>query len=120
VPDITVSTEETDGPEMTSHGFPKKTAVEDMTTDQQAAYWKFHARKHENAAKAYGKTPQQVAELESQLAALQSERMTAEEKAVAEAVSQAEQAVRGAVEQEWQGKYRTARLEAIAGRILTD
>lgn len=108
-------------PDTGPHGFPKQTAVEDMTPEQQAAYWKYHARKHETAVKAYaGKTPKQVAELESQLAALQAERMTAEEKAVAEAVSQATEATRAEVAQEWQGKYRTARLEAIAGRILDD
>lgn len=117
-PDVPDSPE---APEMTSHGFPKKTPVEDMSPEQQAAYWKFHARKHENTVKGYGgKTPQQIADLESQLAALQSERMTAEEKAVADAVSQAQEATRAEVAQEWQGKYRTARLEAIAGRILDE
>ncbi|MCC3333584.1 phasin family protein [Nocardia abscessus] len=110
-----------DAPEMTPHGFPKKTPVEDMAPEQQAAYWKYHARKHEGAVKAYGgKTPQQIAELETQLQTLQSERMSAEERAVADAVSQAQEATRAEVAQEWQGKYRTARLEAIAGRILTD
>lgn len=30
------------------NGFPLNTAVEQMTAPEQAAYWKFHSRKHEN------------------------------------------------------------------------
>lgn len=103
------------------HGFPADTPLAEMTQEQQTAYWKHHARKHESAVKAFGgRTPQQIADLETQLNALQTERMSAEEKAIAEAVSQAQAATRAEVEQEWQSKYRTARLEAVAGQILTD
>lgn len=35
-------------------GFPEGTPVRDMTPEQQAAYWRHHARKHEDALK--GKT----------------------------------------------------------------
>ncbi|WP_052373775.1 phasin family protein [Nocardia otitidiscaviarum] len=99
--------------------FPTGTPVAEMTPEQQVAYWKHHARKHETAVKAYGgKTPQQVADLEAQLATMQAERMSAEEKAIAEAVAQATESTRTAVAQEWQGKYRTARLEALAGQVL--
>ncbi|MGP9727894.1 hypothetical protein [Glutamicibacter sp. AOP3-A1-12] len=41
--------------------FPADTAVKDMTADQQAAYWKHQARKHENRVKEYGTlTPEQA------------------------------------------------------------
>lgn len=41
--------------------FPADTAVKDMTPEQQAAYWKHHAQKHENRVKAYGGvTPEQA------------------------------------------------------------
>lgn len=41
--------------------FPADTAVKDMTPDQQAAYWKHQARKHENRVKEYGNvTPEQA------------------------------------------------------------
>lgn len=114
-------TTETDAPEMTAHGYPKGVPVAEMTPEQQAAYWKFQSRKHETAVKAYGgKTPKQIAEMEQALKSLETERMSAEEKAIAEAVANAEQATRTTLEQEWQGKYRAARLEAIAGRILDD
>lgn len=103
------------------NGFPAQTPVTEMAPEQQAAYWKHHSRKHESAVKAYeGRTPQQIAELESELNALKAERMSAEEKAITEAVSQATQATRAEVEKEWQSKYHTARLEAIAGQVLTD
>lgn len=103
------------------HGFPVETPVAEMTQEQQTAYWKHHARKHEGAVKAYGgKTPQQIADLENQLATLQTERMSAEEKAIADAVSKAQESTRAEVEQEWQSKYHTARLEAVAGTVLTD
>lgn len=34
------------------HGFPKDTPIVEMTTEQQVAYWKYHARKHEGTATA--------------------------------------------------------------------
>lgn len=39
-------------PTVTEHGYPDATPVADMTPEQQVAYWKHHARKHEAAAKA--------------------------------------------------------------------
>jgi len=38
-------------------GYPANTAVAEMSADQQTAYWKHHARKHENAYKGLGLTP---------------------------------------------------------------
>lgn len=41
--------------------FPADTAVKDMTPEQQAAYWKYQSRKHEDRVKAYGNvTPDQA------------------------------------------------------------
>lgn len=39
-------------PQLNEHGYPDKTPVKDMPVDQQAAYWKHHARKHEERANA--------------------------------------------------------------------
>jgi len=36
----------------TDKGFPENTPIADMTVEQQAAYWKHQARKHEDTAKA--------------------------------------------------------------------
>lgn len=47
-------------------GYPDATRVEDMTPEEQAAYWKSHSRKHENRLKAMG----DYEELKSKAAAL--------------------------------------------------
>lgn len=46
----------------TDRGFPENTSLEDMTTEQQVAYWKFHARRHEHAA-LKAPSAQELAEL---------------------------------------------------------
>lgn len=38
-------------------GYPANTPVAEMTAEQQTAYWRYHARKHENAYKGLGLTP---------------------------------------------------------------
>ncbi len=38
-------------------GYPASTPVAEMTAPQQAAYWKFHSRKHEDQLKGLGLTP---------------------------------------------------------------
>jgi hypothetical protein len=43
------------------HGFPKDTPLVEMTTEQQLAYWKFHARQHEGVAKSRADYDQQKA-----------------------------------------------------------
>ncbi|KUN16559.1 hypothetical protein AQJ23_44740 [Streptomyces antibioticus] len=40
----------TGAPAVNEHGFPDNTPVADMPAEQQAAYWKHHARKHEQRA----------------------------------------------------------------------
>lgn len=61
---------------LNEHGFPDATPVADMAPEHQAAYWKHHARKHEQRANA----GPDAAELESLRAAAQelAERKTAE------------------------------------------
>lgn len=44
-------------------GYPENTPVADMTVEQQAAYWKAHARKHEDRLKAIDVTPEELARL---------------------------------------------------------
>lgn len=45
---------EPDPSEQSAAPFPANTRVEDMTAEQQAAYWKHYSRKHEDTAKARG------------------------------------------------------------------
>ena len=102
-------------------GFPQGVPVADMAADEQAAYWKDKARKHENAVKSYGgKTAKEVSALEKQLAELQAEKLTDAEKVVAEAKAEAETSTRAALETEWRPKLQAAQLETIAARILDD
>ncbi|MEU3285568.1 capsid assembly scaffolding protein Gp46 family protein [Streptomyces longwoodensis] len=45
-------------PSINEHGYPDSTPVADMTPEHQAAYWKYHARKHEAAAKSVPDGPE--------------------------------------------------------------
>lgn len=49
--------------------FPQGTPLEQMTTEQQVAYWRHHARKHEQRA-AQAPTAEQLAELQAKAARL--------------------------------------------------
>lgn len=96
-------------PAVNEHGYPDNTPTADMTPEHQVAYWKHHARKHEQAAKA----GPDAAELERLRAAetelntrkaaelsdterLQAEKATAEQSA-ATARAEADAAVRKAL-----------------------
>lgn len=66
-------------------GFPANTPTKDMTPDQQAAYWKDKARKHEK-----NRAPSNLAELiaaKAELDRIQTENLTPDEKALNEATS---------------------------------
>lgn len=67
--------------------YPEGKAVADMTAEEQAAYWKFHSQKHEQAWK--GKlgeyTPEQVAEMAKRIEEIEAANLSDNEKAVKEA-----------------------------------
>jgi hypothetical protein len=75
-------------------GYPANTAVDDMTPAQQVAYWKFHARKHEDRAKTFGTlTAEQLKELQDKADkhdALEAELGSEADKKAAEAKKTAE------------------------------
>jgi hypothetical protein len=102
-------------------GFPANTPVAEMSVDQQAAYWKHQARRHEDRVKAYGGlTPEQLADLRKKAEshdALEFELMSDKDKAVAEAAQQA----RWAAEAEITPRLVNAEFRvAAAGRIEPD
>ena len=66
--------------------FPANTPVKDMTAEQQAAYWKHHARKHETAAKS---AAEKIAEFE-RASLSDSEKAIAEAKDAGKAEAMAE------------------------------
>ena len=52
-------------------GYPENTPVADMTAEQQAAYWRTHARKHEDRLKAIDVTPEELTRLRAADAEMQ-------------------------------------------------
>ncbi|MFD7646340.1 hypothetical protein ACFV5M_01560 [Streptomyces albidoflavus] len=96
-------------PQLNEHGYPDATPVADMAAEHQAAYWKHHARKHEQRANA-GPDPDELErlraadeELKTRKAAelTETERITAEkataEQNAATARAEADAAVRKAL-----------------------
>ncbi|MDR1265927.1 MAG: hypothetical protein LBK42_10320 [Propionibacteriaceae bacterium] len=92
-------------------GFPAGTPLAEMTVEQQAAYWKHHARRHEGAAKAARDEADQ----------LRKAALTDQEKAVEDVKDAARR--EGEATDRWR---RTAVTEAVigaakaAGRYTTD
>lgn len=83
-----------------SKGFPENTAVADMDAAEQAAYWKYQSRKHEDAAKLTR------AEVEK----LKQAQMTDGEKAIAEARNQGAAEARSKMAESNVNVFITARV----------
>lgn len=81
------------GSDAGERGFPEGTPLEQMSVEQQAAYWKHHARQWEGRAKAFdGKTPEDLAALEdkaSKFDALEYELQSDHDKQLAQARKEA-------------------------------
>lgn len=74
-------------------GFPKDTAIKDMTLEQKAAYWEHHAKKHERAWQSKSlveMTPDEVRALRDRNAELERGQMSANERAIADAKAEGE------------------------------
>lgn len=99
-------------------GFPADTPVAEMTPDQQAAYWKDKARKHETRANERSDYDTVKAELDR----LKAESMSEQEKAVAAAKAEGEKTGRTAAAQEVGSKMVDAHISAAvtAGRMTQD
>lgn len=101
-------------------GFPEGTPLTEMTEAQQLAYWKHHARRHEDAVKAYkGLTPQQIAELQAENENLKTERMSADEKALKDAREEAAKQARAEAEAQYLPQIRAAKVQSIASGIVS-
>lgn len=104
-----------------SKGFPEGTPVADMKPEEQVAYWKHQARKHEDRSKAFdGLTPETLADLRSKADrhdALERELLSDKDKAVLEAQETAKAETLKAVTP----KLVAAEFKAAAaGRIEAD
>lgn len=79
-------------PAVNEHGFPDGKPVAEMTSEHQVAYWKHHARKHEQRANA-APDAAEVERLKTRDAALkkiEDEKLTADERAAQERQALAE------------------------------
>jgi len=102
-------------------GFPPDTALVDMTVDQQLAYYKHQNRQAENKLKAFkGVTPKQVSQMVSKISELEQAGLSADEKALKEAVEQAAAEATAAARAQWAPKYQMAGITALAAQILDD
>lgn len=98
-------------------GFPENTPIAEMSVEQQAAYWKHQARKHETTAKGRANYDDVVAENARLRAATQ----TDAEKAIEQARKEATDAATATVRSQFAGQLVAAKLEAaLAGRIPAD
>lgn len=109
-----------DEQQKTDKGFPADTPVADMTAEQQAAYWKYHSRKHETLAKAREDYDQMKALAEKwtehEKASKPADQVKAEEDA-----EEIRKAAEKAVSAKFATKLVTAEFKAAtAGRIKSD
>jgi hypothetical protein len=90
-----------------------------MNDAQKAAYWQHYARKHEDTVKAFnGLTPQQVKDLQAQNEAFAAEKMTADEKAVAAARTEAASAASEAAKAEYLPQIQKLQVQGIAASVI--
>lgn len=94
--------------------------LSEMSDAQKASYWQHYARKHETAVKAFeGMTPQQVAELKGKVETLESERLSADEKALKQAQKLAADSTRAEVEAQYRPKMQALQVKSVASSILS-
>jgi hypothetical protein len=101
-------------PQVNEHGFPDRTPVADMAPEQQAAYWKHQARKHEDRVRALGDYEQ----IKTERDRLKAEHQTADEKALEDAQKAAADAARADERGKYAPRLFAAEFRAAAaGRI---
>jgi hypothetical protein len=101
-------------------GYPADTPVAEMSVDQQAAYWKHQARKHESTVKAradYDDLKSKATQYDDLVRTTQSE----QERAIADARKQAAEEATAAARKTYGGQLVEAHLTAaLAGRLDKD
>jgi len=103
--------------QVNEHGYPDATPWRSMEPEQQVAYWRHQARKHEQRAEARSDRDQIRAQLDQALA----EQQTDEQKATAEAVEEAVAAARAEERARASGALVVAEIRAAAaGKVSAD
>lgn len=101
-----------DPPATNEHGYPDKTPVAEMTVEHQAAYWKHHARKHENAAKSR----EDYEAIKAERDRLKQVGMTPDEKAIEDAKQAAAEVARAEERSKFGKQMVATKLEAALSR----
>lgn len=102
-------------------GFPADTPLAQMTDAQKVAYYKHQNRQTDDKLKGFnGFTPEDVDGMWKRLNTLESERLTADEKAVKEATTKAATEAKTAAESALRPKLHDAQFRAIAGPVLKE
>lgn len=105
-------------------GYPANTRIADMDFEQQAAYWKHHARKHEAKSKSVdeSKNNEEVEALKAQIEALKQAQLTdeqkASQKAFEEAVAEARKAAIEETTAAFQPQIQSLQLDGYARAAL--
>lgn len=102
-------------------GFPADTKVADMAPEEREKYWQFHARKHEDRAKSFdgGLTAAEAKALQDRIDAFEAEKLTDQERAVAQAVSEARATAKAETEAALIPKLQELQVRSYAAAILT-
>ncbi|WP_433568052.1 hypothetical protein ACQP1O_43190 (plasmid) [Nocardia sp. CA-151230] len=94
--------------------------LSEMTDAQRASYWQHYAREHESAVKAFkGVTPQEVAALKAKADALETEKMSADEKALKQAKQEAADAATAEAQSQFLPRIQALQVKAAASSILS-
>lgn len=108
------------GPSDGDKGFPDGTPLAEMSDAQKAAYWQHYARKHEDTVKGFkGLTPQQVADLQSKVETLETEKLSSDEKALKQARDEAAEAAAEAAKSEYLPQIQALQVKSIASQIIS-
>lgn len=108
------------GPPEGEKGFPEGTPLAEMTDAQKAAYWQHYARKHEDTVKGFkGLTPQQVADLQSKVETLETEKLSSDEKTLKQARDEAAQSAKEAAQAEYLPQIQALQVKSIASQIIS-
>lgn len=99
-----------DEPKLNEHGFPDQTPWKQMKPEQQAAYWRHQSKRHETRANSAADYDDVKAERDR----LKAEKQTPDEKAAAEARTQAETAARADERAKLAPKLVAAEFKTIA------
>ncbi|MGK9270488.1 hypothetical protein KXR83_05745 [Williamsia muralis] len=96
-------------------GFPENTPIADMTVEQQLAYFKHHDRKKADTLSKFGGfTPEQVKQQAEDLEKLRQAQLTADQRAIEDAKTEAANAAKSEAAGTWAPKL----LKAVASRFV--